>query len=87
MIYTLANDESTAITPLGTHSGMDITIQNINTSGYIYIDKVDSVSPESYGFRLPAGAAFSVELNGKDDLFLCASENGLQAAVLIVGLE
>jgi hypothetical protein len=87
MIYTLANDESTAITPRGIHSGMDITIQNINTSGYIYIDTVDTVSSESYGFRLPAGAAFSVELNGKDDLYIIASANGLQAAVLIVGLE
>jgi len=87
MIYTLSSDAVTAITPNGTHSGMDITIQNVNSSGYIYIGTDNTVSSSNYGYRLAPGAAFSVELAGKDDLYLIGSTNDLDAAVLIVGLE
>jgi hypothetical protein len=86
MIYTLANDEVTAITPLGTHSGMDITIQNVNNDGYIYIDTKDTVSSTDYGYRLSPNSAISFELPGDNDLYVIASANDLDVAVLIVGL-
>lgn len=87
MIYTLANDEVTAITPLGTHSGMDITIQNVNASGYIYVDTKDTVSSTDYGFRILPNHSISFELPGKDDLYVIASDNDMDCAVLIIGLE
>ena len=87
MIYTLSSDAVTAITPNGTHSGFDITIQNVNTSGYIYVDTHNEVSSSNYGFRIAPGGAISFELPGKDDLYLIGSTNDLDAAVLIVGLE
>jgi hypothetical protein len=87
MIYTLSNEASTALTPNGRHSGMDITIQNINSSGFIYIDSKETVSSEDYGYRIGANGAFSVELTGGYDIYAVASEDGLQIAVLKVGLE
>lgn len=85
-IYTLSNGEATRITPNGTHSGMDITIQNINTSGNIYVG-AEGVTTESYGFRIASGGAISFELPGKDALYLIADNADSEAAILIIGLE
>lgn len=85
-IYSLSNTEATRITPLGTHSGMDITIQNINNTGYIYIGNAD-VTDTEFGYRLMPNHAFSIELPGKDDLWLIAQINGMEAAVLKTSLE
>lgn len=87
MIYTLSDTTVTALTPNGTHSGMDITIQNVNEDGYIYVDMHDEVSSTDYGYRISPNSAISFELAGRDDLYIIGSEDGLLAAVLIVGLE
>lgn len=85
-IYTLSNTTATKITPNGTHSGMDITIQNINDSGYIYIGTSD-VTSSAFGYRLLPNHAWSIELPGYDDLWLIAETNGMEAAVLRTSLE
>jgi hypothetical protein len=85
-IYTVGTESSVRITPNGIHSGMDITIQNVSSSGYIYIGG-EGVASTSYGYRLMPNHAFSVELSGTDDLYLIASAPGTQAAVLSVSLE
>lgn len=85
-IVTLSDTTPTQVSPNGTHSGVDITIQNINVSGYIYVGGA-GVSTSSYGYRISPNSAISFELPGYDALFLIASENNLEAAVMTTGLE
>ncbi len=84
-LYTISNTTPTNISD-GKDVGWDITIQNVNASGYLYVGG-DGVSSTNYGFRVAAGHAISVELPGTDDLYVIASDNGLLAAVLRVNLE
>lgn len=76
----------TKITPDGTHSGMDITIQNVNSNKNIYLGGYD-VTKTNYGYRILPNHAISLELSGMDDLYLVGDESGLFAAVLKVKLE
>lgn len=76
----------TKITPDGTHSGMDITIQNADATHNVYIG-ADGVTSTNYGFKLIPGHAWSVELSGMDDLYLCGDQAGQYAAVIKVKLE
>lgn len=85
-IYTL-NATPTRITPLGTHSGMDITIQNINETGYLYVGGDDSLTSANFGYRISPNHAISFELPGLDDLFLVSENVGALAAVLSTSLE
>lgn len=85
-IITLSNSDATRITPLGVHSGLDITIQNIDSSAYVYIGG-EGVSTGDYGYRLSAGSTWSVELPGTDALYATTDSNGSQIAVLKTGLE
>jgi hypothetical protein len=66
---------------------MDITIQNVNSSGYIYIGGDDTVNSENYGYRIAPNNAWSVELPGNDALYAMAEWSGLYIAVMQVGLE
>jgi hypothetical protein len=84
-LYTISNTVATNISD-GKDDGFDITVQNVNASGYLYIGGED-VSSSNYGFRVASGHAISVELPGTDDLYVIASDNGLLAAVLRVNLE
>lgn len=74
------------ITPNGSHSGMDITIQNVNESGNIYVGG-DGVSTANYGYRIMPGHAISFELPSLDALYLIADEEDSQVAILSIGLE
>lgn len=85
-IVTLSDTTATKISPNGTHSGVDITIQNISASGFVYVGG-EGVTTSSYGYRIAPASAISFELPGYDALFIIASENGLQAAVMTMGLE
>jgi len=85
-IYTLSDSSIIQVTPNGAHSGFDITIQNVSSSGYIYIGNED-VSSTEYGYRLLPNHAFSIELPSRDHLYLIAGTNGMKAAVLRTGLE
>jgi hypothetical protein len=74
------------ITPNGTHSGMDITIQNVNDSGYIYVGG-EGVSTTNYGFRIMPNHAISFELPGLDALYLIADTADMKAAIITTNLE
>ena len=72
--------------PAGSHSGMDITIQNIDSSAYVFIGGI-GVNSEDFGYRLAPGSAWSVELPGKDALYAISDINGSLVALLKTGLE
>jgi hypothetical protein len=86
-LITLSDSQKTRLTPNGTHSGRDITIQNVNSSGYIYLGGDNTVSSTNYGFRILPNQAISFELPGKDALYAIASTNGMSVAVLQTNLE
>jgi hypothetical protein len=85
-LTTLSNSSATRLTPSGTHSGLDITIQNVHASAIVYIGG-EGVTSSSYGFRLSPGSAFSIELSGKDSLYAITDTNGSSVAVLKTNLE
>ena len=74
------------ITPNGTHSGMDITIQNVGESGNIYVGG-EGVSTTNYGYRIVPSGAISFELPPPDALYLIADNAESPAAILSIGLE
>lgn len=86
-LITVEDSTPIKITPVGTHSGMDITIQNVNPSGYIYVGGDATVSATNYGYRLMPNHAISFELPPKDSLYVVGSSVGLNVAVLRTGLE
>ena len=83
---TLSSTSATRLTPNGLHSGMDITIQNIHESAYVYVGAED-VSASDYGYRIAPGAAFSIELPGQDALYAISTVNSSKVAILQTGLE
>lgn len=85
-LITLSSDDATLLSPAGVHSGCDITIQNVDSAEYVYIGGA-SVSTSNYGYRVSPNNAISFELPGKDALYAVASDDGVQAAVIITGLE
>ncbi len=85
-LVTLSNTSATRLTPNGKHSGMDITLQNVNETGYIYLGG-EGVTSSNYGFRIMPNHSFSIELNGNDPIYAIASTNGLSLAVLKARLE
>lgn len=85
-IYTLSSSSATSLTPPGTHSGMDITVQNNNNDGYIYIG-AEGVTTTNYGMRILPEHAVSLELPGNDALYAVSASTGMTAAVFKTDLE
>ncbi len=85
-LTTLSSSTATRLTPNGVHSGMDVTIQNVHASAYVYIGG-EGVTASSYGYRLNPGSAISFELPGKDALYAITGTNGSQIAVIKTNLE
>lgn len=85
-LYNLADDTATRLTPPGIHSGMDITIQNVDSSAYVFLGG-EGVTSSDYGFRVSPGAAISFELPGRDVLFAISDTDGSSIAVLKTNLE
>lgn len=85
-LTTLSNSAATLLTPSGTHSGMDVTIQNVHASAIVYIGGT-GVTSNSYGYRLDPATAFSIELTGRDALYAITDTNGSKVAVLKTNLE
>jgi len=85
-LTTLNTSSATRLTPNGIHSGMDITVQNVDAAAYVYLGS-EGVTAVNYGFRLSPGAAFSVELPGKDTLYAITDVNGSKVAVIKTNLE
>jgi hypothetical protein len=85
-IVTLTTSSPVLLSPPGTHSGVDLTMQNVNSEGYIYIGG-ENLTSSNYGFRIDPSHAISIELNGKDSIYAISSTNGLSVAVLSTALE
>ncbi len=78
-------DDSTRLSPHGTHSGVDITIQNLDASHNVFIGGAN-VNSNNFGYRLSPGAAISLELSGQDALY-GYSDYQVSVAILITSLE
>jgi len=74
------------LTPNGLHSGMDITVQNISDTAYVYLGG-EGVNSEDFGYRLSPGQAWSIELPCQDALYAISSVNDSYIATLKTGLE
>ena len=85
-LTTLSSSTATRLTPLGLHSGMDITIQNVHESAVVYIGG-EGVTSSNYGYRLNPGLAISFELPGRDALYAVSNTNNSKVAVLKTNLE
>jgi hypothetical protein len=75
------------LSPNGTHSGLDFTIQNCNDSGYIYLGGNENVSSSNFGFRILPNHSISFELPGKDAMYAVASTSGMNVSVIYTSLE
>lgn len=85
-LTTLSNTSATRLTPNGSHSGMDITLQNVNTEAYVFVGG-EGVTTTNYGFRISPNNGWSIELPGKDALYAISDVNGASVAVLQTSLE
>ena len=85
-LTTLSSSTATRLTPSGVHSGMDITIQNVHASAYVYIGG-EGVADSNFGYRLNPGSAISFELPGKDALYAISDTDGSSIATIKTNLE
>jgi hypothetical protein len=85
-LLTLSNATATELTPGARHSGLDLTIQNVDDTAVVYIGGA-GVTASDYGFKLTPGAGFSIELNPNDRLYAISDTNGSNAALLRALLE
>ena len=85
-LTTLTNSAALRLTPNGLHSGMDITIQNVDSSAYVFLGG-EGVTASDYGYRLAPGSAWSVELPGLDAIYAITDTNGSKVALFKMGLE
>lgn len=85
-LTTLSSSSATRLTPNGTHNGLDITIQNVHPSAYVYIGG-EGVTSSNYGYRISPNHAWSIELSGKDAIYAITNINESQIAVLKTNLE
>lgn len=85
-LLTLSDTTETELTPGARHSGLDLTIQNVDDTAVVYIGAV-GVTTSDYGFKLTPGAGFSIELNPNDRLYAISDTNGSTAALLRALLE
>jgi hypothetical protein len=65
---------------------MDITIQNVDSSAYVYLGG-EGVTSSNYGYRIAPGHAISWELQGRDGLFAITDINNSKIAVMKTNLE
>ncbi len=85
-LVSLSSSSATRLTPNGTHSGLDFTMQNVNDNGYIYIGGED-VTALNYGFRIMPNHSLSIEITGRDSIYAIASGSDMKIAVLQTNLE
>jgi hypothetical protein len=85
-VKTLSNASASRVSPSGVHSGVDLTVQNIHETAYVYLGSA-AVTSSNFGYRLAPGAAWSVELPGKDSIYAISDTDGSAVATLITGLE
>jgi len=85
-LTVLSNTTATRMTPPGAHGGMDITLQNVNATGYIYIGG-EGVTSSNYGFRILPNHSISFELSSSDALYAISSVDAMNIAMIQISLE
>ena len=85
-LTTLSNTSATRLTPSGTHSGMDITLQNVNETAYVFVGG-EGVTTTNYGYRISPNNGLAFELPERDSIYAISDVNGATVAVMRVGLE
>jgi len=85
-LITLSSSSPTRVSTKALHSGEDITIQNVDSDAVVYLGSED-VSSTNYGFVLNPGAAWSVELPPKNEIYAISGTSGSKVAVIKVSLE
>ena len=85
-LITLSDTTPTLVGPIVVHGGTDLTIQNANDTGYVYIGN-EYVSSTSYGYRLLPNHAISFELPGTSTMYAVSSVASMKAATIMTGLE
>lgn len=85
-LTTLSNTVPVRLSPVGIHSGVDITLQNVNTTAYVYVGN-ENVSTSNYGFRIMPNHSISWELSGSDALYAVSNIDGSSVAVIQTSLE
>lgn len=85
-VITLSSSTATRLTPPGLHSGMDITIQNVNETAFVFIGG-EGVTTTNYGYRISPNNGIAFELAGYDALYAITDVDGSKMAVIKVGLE
>jgi hypothetical protein len=85
-LITLTSSQPTRVSTRSPHSGEDITIQNVDAEAVVYLGG-EGVSSTNYGFILNPGAAWSVELPPKNEIYAISGTNETKVAVLKVSLE
>lgn len=85
-LVTLSDSSATRLTPLGAHGGLDVTIQNVNATGYIYVGG-EGITSSNYGFRILPNHSISFELASNDALYALSYVNSMSAATIQISLE
>jgi hypothetical protein len=65
---------------------MDITLQNINETAYVYVG-AEGVTTANYGYRISPNNGIAFELAERDSLYAISDVNGSKVAVIQIGLE
>lgn len=85
-LLTLSDTTATEVTPGPNHSGVDVTIQNVHETAYVYVGG-EGVTAADYGFRIYPGAGVSFEVNPRDRLYVISDTADSQAALIRIFLE
>jgi hypothetical protein len=85
-LISLSSSAATRLTPDGTHSGLDITIQNVDESAYVYLGG-EGVTALNYGYRLSPNSAIAWELPGWDAIYAITDTNNSKIGVVKTNLE
>ena len=84
-VIALNNTDAVRLTPEGTHSGLDITVQNLSETEYVYVGG-EGVTTSDFGHRLIPLSAIGFELPGKNALYAVSSGTS-SVAILSTSLE
>lgn len=84
-IEQLGKTTPVLITPPGTHSGVDITIQN-NGTNYDVLVGDQNVGQSQYGHKIAAGKAVAFTVAPNDSLYIISTGEFADVSILTLGL-
>lgn len=85
-LLTLSDTTATEVTPGANHSGLDVTVQNVDETAIVYVGG-QGVTAANYGFKLVPGSAISFEVNPNDRIYVISDTDESNAALMRIFLE